>query len=117
MKKTIPIIIGVLLVTGLAFWLGKRSAKPVEDVALKQILALQAQEIKDTKNVLLDHKEGVETFFADFTDFANTQAESIEKLNSTVRSGRAYQSKILEEIKELEVERNALMEAAQQFDL
>lgn len=120
-NKNLPWIIAIIAIGTATFFLG-RGQRPTADLQSEisgiRSLAVSQEQMLDSMNaVLVSYRDSVSTFFRDFSEFRKENSESIKKLQNITLSGRAFQQKVLDEISELDKERNELSEEANKFDL
>lgn len=120
-NKSILWIIAIIAIGTAAFFLG-RMQRPTADLqseisGIRSLAISQEQTIDRMDSILLSYRDSVSIFFQDFSEFRKENSESIKKLQNLTSSGRAFQQKVLDEISELDRERNELSEEANKFDL
>lgn len=120
-NKSILWIIAIIAIGTAAFFLG-RMQRPTADLqseisGIRSLAISQEQTIDPMDSILLSYRDSVSIFFQDFSEFRKENSESIKKLQNLTSSGRAFQQKVLDEISELDRERNELSEEANKFDL
>ena len=119
--KPIHWIIAIIAIGTAAFFVG-RGQRTTADIqseisGIRNLAISQEQTLDRMDSILVSYRDSVSTFFRDFSEFRKENSESIKKLQNITSSGRAFQKQVLDEISELDKERNELSEEANKFDL